>query len=243
MRAYLFAFTCLACARQSLSKPNSRTLASLLLAPNPAARLASRPTVARFAKRAPAMQEDATVAETQEVPTEPPKPKFDVREMAGVSAPLGFFDPAGFTEDASEGKIRFYREVELKHGRVAMLAALGFLVAEQFHPLFGGNIDVPSLVAFQQTPLQGFFFKCVLAIGIPEVLSVFTFQTPWEGETWAIKTDHEPGNLGFDPLNLKPNNAKDLKTMQTKELNNGRLAMIAFAGMVYQEALRGGKLF
>merc|ERR1719355_356407 len=66
------------------------------------------------------MQEAATVAETQEteppkVPMEPPKPKFDVREMAGVSAPLGFFDPVGFTEGASEGKIRFYREVELKH--------------------------------------------------------------------------------------------------------------------------------
>merc|ERR1712224_800128 len=38
------------------------------------------------------------------------------------------------------GQALFYREVELKHGRVAMLAALGFLVGEQYHPLFGGDI-------------------------------------------------------------------------------------------------------
>ena len=43
---------------------------------------------------------------------------------------------------AAQGKIRFYREVELKHGRVAMLASLGFLVGESgFTPLFEGKID------------------------------------------------------------------------------------------------------
>merc|ERR1712203_1121793 len=83
--------------------------------------------------------------------------KFDVKELAGVTEPLGFFDPVGFTEGKSEGKIRFYREVEIKHGRLGMLAAVGFLVGENFHPLFGGNIDVPAYLAFQQTPLQTFW--------------------------------------------------------------------------------------
>merc|ERR1712182_22665 len=70
----------------------------------------------------------------------------------------GFWDPAGFCScDVTEGKIRFYREVELKHCRVAMLAALGFPIAEQFHPLFGGDIDVPSFTAFQATPLETFW--------------------------------------------------------------------------------------
>ena len=55
---------------------------------------------------------------------------IDAKTMPGVSGPLGFFDPLGFTEGASEGKIKFYREVEIKHGRVAMLACLGFVVAE-----------------------------------------------------------------------------------------------------------------
>merc|ERR1712228_846446 len=106
------------------------------------------------------------------------KPLFDVRTLPGITAPLGFFDPFGFTEGASEGKIRFYREVELKHGRVGMLAALGFLVGENYHPLFGGDIDVPAYLAFQQTPLEIFWPKVVSAIAIIEVFSVFSFNSP-----------------------------------------------------------------
>merc|ERR1711937_717670 len=83
--------------------------------------------------------------------------KIKAQDMAGVIGPTGFFDPLGFATDIDEGKLLFYREVEIKHGRVAMLASLGFLVAEQFHPLFGGNINVPSYIAFQETPLQTFW--------------------------------------------------------------------------------------
>jgi len=168
------------------------------------------------------------------------KGKFDVRSMAGVSEPVGFFDPFGYSIGADEGKVRFYREVELKHGRVAMLAALGFLVGEQYHPLFGGNIDDPSLIAFQDTPLQTFWGVVVLAIAIPEVFSVLSFDPE---VLWSIKSDHEPGDLGFDPMGLKPTDAEEMKTMQTKELNNGRLAMLAIAGMVAQEMVTGEKLF
>merc|ERR1719191_354795 len=100
----------------------------------------------------------------------------EARRMAGVTAPLGFFDPLGFSTDVSEGKLLFYREVEVKHGRVAMLAALGILVAEQFHPLFGGNIDVPSYIAFQQTPLQTFWPAVLAAIAIPEIQQIKTFD-------------------------------------------------------------------
>ena len=49
-----------------------------------------------------------------------------------------------------------------------MLAAVGFLVAEQFHPLFGGDIDVPSFIAYQQTPLQTFWTSVVASIGVAE---------------------------------------------------------------------------
>merc|ERR1712139_207000 len=102
------------------------------------------------------------------------------KSLPGVTGPLGFFDPLGFcsADDITEGKIKFYREVELKHGRVGMLAALGFVVGENFHPLFGGNIDVPSYLAFQQTPLQTFWPAVVAAIAIPEIFSVFSFETP-----------------------------------------------------------------
>jgi len=169
------------------------------------------------------------------------------KKMAGVTDPLGFFDPVGFCSDegVTEGKLCFYREVELKHGRVAMLASLGFLVGEQFHPLFGGNINVPAAFAFQETPLQAFWPAVVAAIAIPEIYSVFTFKEPGlkGADQWTIREDHEPGNLGFDPLGLKPTDPKELKEMQTKELNNGRLAMIAAAGMIAQELATGKTLF
>ena len=168
---------------------------------------------------------------------------FNVRDMPGVTAPLGFWDPLQFSQTASEGKVKFYREVELKHSRVAMLAAVGFLVGEQFHPLFGGGINVPSVVAFQETPLQGIWPAVLFIISIAEVFSVFTFNSPFGGELWSIRSDYASGDLGFDPLGLKPNNPMELKEMQTKELNNGRLAMIAIAGMVGQELATGNKLF
>merc|ERR1712228_1163932 len=141
------------------------------------------------------------------------------------------------------GKIKFYREVELKHGRVAMLASLGFLVGEQFHPLFGGNIDVPSYIAFQETPLQTFWPAVILFISILEVFSVFSFNTPFGGEPWTIRSDYENGDLGFDPLGLKPTDPAEFKELATKELNNGRLVMLGVAGMVAQELVTGSKLF
>jgi len=186
--------------------------------------------------------------------------KTDVQALAkslpGITEPLGFWDPAGFTSECSEGKLRFYREVELKHGRVAMLAALGFLVGEQFHPLFGGDIDVHSYVAFQATPLESAPYalpSVLVAIANLEIFSVFSFNNPSnigasstpfsEREPWTIRSDHEAGDLRFDPLGLKPTDPAELKEMQTKEINNGRLAMIAAAGMIVQELVTGQKLF
>ena len=101
---------------------------------------------------------------------------------------------------------------------------------------------MPSYVAFQATPLQGSFFPVVLSLAIFEVFSVFTFENPKDG-LWSIKADHTPGDLGFDPLGLKPTDPAELAEMQSKELNNGRLAMIAIAGMVGQELVSGAKMF
>ena len=198
------------------------------------------PALAPRAGRAAVRMQEAAMTPEAEAP--PPEPVFSVKDMPGITDPLGFFDPLNFCEDASEGKIKFYREVELKHGRVAMLAALGFLVGEQFHPLWGGAIDVPSYIAFQETPLQTFWPAVILLLAVPEVFSVFTFESP-NVEKWAIKADHVSGDLGFDPLGLKPAGEAELLNMQTKELNNGRLAMLACAGIVTQELVTGQELF
>ena len=54
-----------------------------------------------------------------------------------------------------------------------------------------------------------------------------------------LRADYVPGDLGFDPLNLKPTSPTALRSMQEKELSNGRLAMIAAAGFMAQEAVTG----
>ena len=54
-----------------------------------------------------------------------------------------------------------------------------------------------------------------------------------------------PGNVGFDPLGLSPkylDTPEKMKAMRTKELNNGRLAMVSVAGFIFQELLDNQQL-
>ena len=48
----------------------------------------------------------------------------------GMAANGKYFDPAGLATNQDPKVVKKWREAELKHGRVAMLAALGVLVAE-----------------------------------------------------------------------------------------------------------------
>ena len=47
---------------------------------------------------------------------------FSIDTIPGALAPVGLFDPLGFAEKADEATLKRYREAELTHGRVAMLA-------------------------------------------------------------------------------------------------------------------------
>jgi light-harvesting complex I chlorophyll a/b binding protein 4 len=156
---------------------------------------------------------------------------------------IGAQDPAGLLRNRGAEQTKYFQESELKHGRVAMLASAGFIAAEKFHPLFGGSIDQPSLVAFQATPLQTWWVVVSLAIGVIEVTSgsIGSFKKPADG-LFELKDSHAIGDLGFDPLGLMPKEAAEAKLMKTREIMNGRLAMIAIAGMVAQEYYVGGKL-
>merc|ERR1719324_1013697 len=106
------------------------------------------------------------------------------KTLPGIRDNAEFFDPLRFCSQrgVTEGKIKFYREVELKHGRLGMLASLGIVV---------GDIDVPAYLAFQQTPLQAFWPAVVLAIAIPEIYSVLSFNEVPGGQLWSIQSDHD----------------------------------------------------
>ena len=61
----------------------------------------------------------------------------DAKQMGGVTQPFpNIFDPLNFLGSAGSSNnpirdVRRWRESELTHGRVCMLAALGFVVQEQ----------------------------------------------------------------------------------------------------------------
>lgn len=126
-----------------------------------------------------------------------------------------------------------YQEAEIKHGRVSMLAFLGMVVGELFNPLFNGEITGPAIYQFQQAdaifPL--FWVGVLWSIAMIEGQTIITAWQPLE-ETLKepmgfakLQKDHQPGNLGFDPLKLMPKNKDAATSIRTKELNNGRLAM------------------
>lgn len=164
--------------------------------------------------------------------------------LPGNTKPMENFDPAGFTKGKDEAGVRRLREAELMHCRVAMLASVGFPLAENFNPLFDGRIKGPALYHFQQMPTE--FWAVLLAVlGLMEYRrAVKGWVNPTETQRqFLIKDDYELGGLGWDPLSLKPTDPEELRVMQTRELNNGRLAMFAIAGEIAQELATGKELF
>mmetsp|Transcript_26685 Transcript_26685/g.32396 ORF Transcript_26685/g.32396 Transcript_26685/m.32396 type:complete len:241 (+) Transcript_26685:84-806(+) len=163
--------------------------------------------------------------------------------LPGNTAPMGDFDPFGFTKGKDETVIRRYREAELTHGRVAMLASVGFVVGENFNPFFEETIKGPAIGHFQQLPPT--FWAFVLAlIGLAEYLRLNKgWVDPGEKKYFTLKPEYDMGSLGWDPLSLKPKNEEELNIMKTKELNHGRLAMFGIAGEIAQELVSGKELF
>jgi hypothetical protein len=91
--------------------------------------------------------------------------------LPGSTAPLGKFDPLGFTADKSIEEIKRLREAEVTHGRVGMLAVLGYLIGENFHPFFGGVVSGPAKthLAQVQDVAPAFFVALTIAIGASEL--------------------------------------------------------------------------
>lgn len=170
---------------------------------------------------------------------------FSEYDLPGALPPTGFFDPFGFAAKATPNTLKRYREAELAHSRVAMLAVVGFLVGEQVAGssfLFDASVTGPAITHLQQVP--PLFW--LLLTGTIAKLELDRAQYGWVpprdvpvGEAGLLREDYVPGDFGFDPLGLKPSDPDGFETMATKELQNGRLAMLAAAGFMAQELKDG----
>ena len=156
---------------------------------------------------------------------------------------------AGLAEGKSPIEIKKFREAELKHGRVAMVAVLGIFVGENFNPLFQNQISGPAIYQFQQADKLNTYLWVFVLFGIA-IVEALGISRGWESpEETAIRGSNSPvaelkenyvnGDLGFDPLGLKPSDPKEFDLIRTKEINNGRLAMLAVAGIIAQELVNG----
>ncbi|CAK0903697.1 unnamed protein product, partial [Prorocentrum cordatum] len=146
-------------------------------------------------------------------------------DAAGRHGPRGVSSTRpGSARWATREGFRSLRTAELKHGRVAMMAALGF-VAQQCVK-FPGFESVPEGVGAVTT-----------APGTHGFAALFLFAGAMELAAWTQGPKKEAGNFG-DPLGLSNIFGYD-EDMRNKELNNGRFAMFAAVGILSAELLTG----
>merc|ERR1719343_1706061 len=152
----------------------------------------------------------------------------------GVQAPVGFWDPVGFTLDGSVENFQRRRATELKHGRVSMLACMGYMTPEitgkfpgYLSPSMGVKFaDVPNgLAAISKVPVAG--WAQILAYGALCELS----QKQGPGTPGAR------GDFGWKVLTSS--DPEVLKTKLNSEIANGRLAMTVIIGLFFQDGLTG----
>jgi hypothetical protein len=132
----------------------------------------------------------------------------------------------------------WYREAELKHGRVCMLAWVGLVVPDFVRipgpeEYYGVKNVVEAHNVFVGKNNLGPLFQVFLFVGIIETLTTFAKCTTSDGLTLENAGDYKLG------LNFLPKDPEKAKEMRLKELKNGRLAMIAFGGAITQAVLTG----
>lgn len=148
--------------------------------------------------------------------------------VVGVLPPAGFFDPLGLSKGKDDVTMQYYREAELKHGRVAMAATLGwYLDAAGVHPAFNSELSNDPLKAMVELPAVG-WLQFVLGCGAIE----------WLGVQIKNRPGYEPGDL-LGAAYWVDNSDEGWVDYQNKEIQNGRLAMLAITGIVYQDVFTG----
>jgi hypothetical protein len=159
----------------------------------------------------------------------------------GAQDPLGFYDPLGFVEDGDQAKFDRLRYVELKHGRISMLAFVGNLVTRAGLHL-PGNIDLSgdsfdsypdgAAALFGPDAIPGAGFGQIVALVGALELAVMKDVT---GEA-EFAGDFRNGALDFGWDTFGPQTKLRKRAI---ELNNGRAAMMGILGLMVHEQIDG----
>lgn len=175
---------------------------------------------------------------------------FDKRppNLDGTLAGDVGFDPAGFSNNppkpwliGGEGNsLKWYREAEIVHGRVAQLAVIGLLFPAWYH--FPGNpeVGVAENAFAEMNPFKA--LTTVPAEGLWQI-TLIIFGIELARTKRIIRGDKAPGDLGlgqtgFNPFNFKYSEEEYFEK-QVQEIKHGRLAMIGSLGMLLQTSASG----
>lgn len=130
--------------------------------------------------------------------------------------------------------LRDYRDIEIRHGRLAMLAALLWPLQEIMDRLFIPDSFGSTTMIYGGVTLPFISLFMTLAMLLLGYLDIYaaSIKDQDTGEAFL------PGECFWDPLSILDGAPDDMKrNMQARELNNGRFAMIAVLSYILQEGI------
>mmetsp|Transcript_4186 Transcript_4186/g.9480 ORF Transcript_4186/g.9480 Transcript_4186/m.9480 type:complete len:698 (-) Transcript_4186:117-2210(-) len=160
---------------------------------------------------------------------------FDPSSELGAVPPLGYWDPFGMMAFQDKAKFDKNRELELKHGRICMVATIGMVVPDIFGR-FPGYLSPSTGLQFSDIPCS---IDAIYKVPVAGWLQIFALCGLLEAKNLAFPTNYGwPAFLG----QINKLSPEDKKRKLTAEINNGRLAMMAMAAMVAQNGVTGQSL-
>merc|ERR1712070_1298561 len=159
----------------------------------------------------------------------------------GVQAPVGYWDPLGLSKDGNQETFIRRRTTEIKHGRISMLATMGYITPE-IAGKFPGYLSPSKELAFSDIPNGLAAVSKVPFFGWLQI-GLYCLYCEAAGMGYGyneeLYANRAPGDLGWKPPLLTTSDPELKKKKLNAELANGRLAMMAIIGMFYQDGLTG----
>lgn len=151
----------------------------------------------------------------------------------GAQAPLGYFDPLGICADGNQETFDRLRYVELKHGRVAMLGVVGYLVTKA-GVRFPGAEDIPSGWAALSALPKSLWVQLFFTWGVMEAFNRDASDIHADAPASEFPGDFRNGFLdfGWD----KQTDAWK-RNKRSIELNQGRAAQMGLLGLMVHDAM------